>query len=313
MIRSASLPPILAPPALQLPPAPPAFSAPRRTPPPPLSLAPWEAPTTRPLPPSDNELQAVISDRFADAYAAQLDYLQHAAAGEWSCMEAEIGQLRRNAYAAQNSAAQSRAHTEQALVELDRRFCTSQALRESINLLRAEISAEANAVEASRAAIRRGELEFEQAEARFRSEATELTARCQSLASQRNTELQCAAQLEQALHEARAEHATEAQAAREQARRMELAAEAKKQAEAGIVWRDSVAEQTLRQAVAQLEADFAREREDFMKEDRQMQARIREVEREARQQNLAPAAWRALARPQVLCRLPAAPSGARVW
>merc|ERR1740130_2018357 len=101
-----------------------------------------------------------------------------------------------------------------------------------------------------------------------------MTSRCHAVSLERQLEAQCVANMEQELATARAAHEAEAQAAREQAHHCELATAATKQAKAGLAYRDSVAEQTLREAVGRPEADFSKERADFLEQDRRSFSRV---------------------------------------
>jgi len=248
----------------------------------------------------DEQLRAKISDRFVDAYAAQIGYLQHAAVEEMTRTQHDIEVLRNVAYTAQKSAAEQAMRAQMAQAELSSRAATSQALREAIQRVQEEVRAEAAAVAANHAAIRHKEQELSQTEAAAQAEARELVARCNFQAKQRQAESEKAAELTLELATAREEHIAEVQAARDEARRTEAAIAEGKQAKAGLAWRDTVAERTLKEAVERLEADFARERSDWVEQEKRSMSRLQEMQREAQRQSLGQASWRALARPQAM-------------
>jgi hypothetical protein len=243
-------------------------------------------------------LRTAIEDRFIDAYAAQISYLQHATREEMVTVESDIGRLRNIAWAAQKSASEQARRADVARAALRDREESSWDLRQALVKAQQALQAERGALEASRASLLQTQWEHAQAKTRADQEISEMTARCQAASLQRQTELQCAANMEQELATARAGREAESEAAREQARRCEVAIAQTAQAKAGLQWRDSVAEQTLREAVQRLEADFARERADFLEQDRRSLSRAQAVERQAQKEQWGATVGRALARPQ---------------
>lgn len=248
----------------------------------------------------DDPLRSSITDRFVDAYAAQIGYLQHAAAEEMTRTQSDIEVLRNVAYKAQKSAAEQAMRAQMAQAELNNRAATSQSLQEAIRRVQEELRAECAAVAANRSAIQRGEFELAEAEMQGQAEVKEMLARCNHAASCRQLESERASELTRELAAAREEHKVEVQVARDEARRAEAALVEGQQAKAGLAWRDSVAEQTLREAVERLEADFARERADWDMQEKRSMALIQDVQREAQRESLGKTAWRALARPQAM-------------
>lgn len=328
MLPTASLPaaasslssPLLLPPSLTcpiqlpMPPQSPPFREP--IPVPSVRQAPFREPlpvppvlwdtsrSSQPYPPADENLRAGIEDRFMDAYAAQIGYLQHAAQEEMITVEADIGRLRNLAWAAQKSASEQARRAEVARAALREREEESLDVRQALARAHEALRNERAVLAESRTSLERTEWEHAEATARASQEVADMQARLNAMIESRTSEQQLAVDLEQRLVTARSEREAEAMAAREQAWRGEAAVEATKQAKAGLAWRDSVAEQTLRDAVQRLEADFARERADIVEQDRRGLARVQAIERDALKEQWGATVGRAVSRPQAAANQP---------
>lgn len=266
-----------------------------------------------PFPPSDERLQSDIEERFVDAYTAQISYLQQAADKERAHVESDIAHLRRIAWTAQNRAAEQGRRADVAHAALRERELDTRLAQQALGQARGALQAESAALAASRAALQRTEWQHAETKARADWEIAEMKACYNTVALKGQAEKQVFRELEAELATARAETKVELEAAREEAMRAELASAATAQAKLGLAHRDSIAEQTLREAVQRLEADFARERADFLEQDRRALARVQTIEREAKKEQLSATMGRAITRPQaaakpIIAHAPAADS-----
>lgn len=260
----------------------------------------WDAArvAAEPFPPTDAKLASVIEDRFVDAYASQIGHLQRAAQEEMAGVETDIVRLRNLAWAAQKSASEQARRTELARAELKEREQDSFSIRQALARGRQALQEEAAALDASRNSLLNTEQEHADATVWASEEIEEMKARCHDMVARRQSEVGTAADLKVRLATAHSEREAEIQAAQDQARRAEEAILATKTAKAGLEWRDSVAEQTLREAVQRLESDFARERADYIEQDRRGLARVQAVEQEKLKEQWGATVGRAVSRPQ---------------
>jgi len=111
-----------------------------------------------------------------DAYAAQIGYLQHAAEEEMAHVEADIGQLRSLAWAAQKSASEQARRADVARAALREREENSWELRQALNEAIQGLQREREAVAASRAALANTEREIAETKARGDQEIAEMQA-----------------------------------------------------------------------------------------------------------------------------------------
>jgi len=231
------------------------------------------------LRPSDESLRATIAEKFAGAYEAQLGYLSRVAAVEQQALQRDIDGLRQVAYMAQHSAAENRMRVDAARQALGQGHTSIAAMRDAIHAAQHEANAEAAALHASEHQARQEEAMLATLQARVRDECAELSSECQTAQQRRRREEDRATELTQELARARADRSVEAQAARDQEQRAHAAAAARDEALRGLRSHEDLAVRTLKDAVARLETDFARERMDFAERDRRATAQVRELER----------------------------------
>lgn len=298
---SRLLPPFVSPSMPQLPPLREAFREPLPLPP---SLRDDAYRDPNMLPPTDEQLQSSIEERFRDAYANQIEHLQRSAEQEMSVVENDIERLRRLAYTAQNSAADHARCADVARAALREREADSRAVQYALNQAQRAFQAEAAVVHEQKASLRHLEWEYSEFKARADQEISEMKAYYNSVSLHGQAEKQMLAKLEKELAATRAETHVELEVAKEMASRAEKATAATAEAKAGLAWRDSVAEQTLREAVQRLEADFARERAEFLEQDKRSHARVQAIEREAQKEPWGALVGRAIARPQAVSSNP---------
>lgn len=155
----------------------------------------------------------------------------------------------------------------------------SQALRQALDVARAEISTEAAALAASRAALLRDEQSLADFRFRAEQEANELTRRCDAARQWHRQEEQVASLCAEQIVAKRAEKDTEARAAQEHQRREQEAIALRERALRDLHSNEEVARRTLQEAIHTLELDFQRERDDFAERDRRALQQIQELER----------------------------------
>jgi hypothetical protein len=242
-------------------------------------------------------MQSAIEERFRDAYENQIKYLQQTAQEEMATVETDIGRLRRIAWSAQASAAEHARQADVSRVALRARETDTRTIQQALYQARRALQSEMAALHGTKASLHRTEWEHAEVRAWANKEVAEMRACYEEVARKHQSEKKSLVNLEREFTTVRAEIQAEQEAAREQAKRAEAASAATAAAKASLAWRDSIAEQTLREAVQRLEADFARERADFLEQDRRSQARAQAIEREAQKE-----AWgmvgRAITRPQ---------------
>jgi len=161
-------------------------------------------------------------------------------------------------------------------------------LRETIGVVRAEISAEMAALNTSQAAQQQEEAAAATLKACAREEAAELSAMCESMRKRRIMEEERVARLQQELAAARTDRLLEAQAARGYERRAQAASVARERTLANLADHEDLAAKTLSDSIAQLEADFNRERADFQERERRATALIQEMELQVDQRRRPP-------------------------
>jgi len=214
--------------------------------------------------------------------------LSKVAAEEQRLLQTDIGTLRNVAYLAQRGAADQRQRAEAARRALGETAMESWHLRETIGVVRAEISAEMAALNTSQAAQQQEEAAAATLKSCAREEAAELSAMCESMRKRRIMEEERVARLQQELAAARTDRLLEAQAARGYERRAQAASVARERALANLADHEDLAAKTLSDSIAQLEADFNRERADFQERERRATARIQEMELQVDQRRRPP-------------------------
>eukprot|EP00928_Gymnodinium_smaydae_P087797 TRINITY_DN71_c0_g1_i2.p1 TRINITY_DN71_c0_g1~~TRINITY_DN71_c0_g1_i2.p1 ORF type:complete len:411 (+),score=92.06 TRINITY_DN71_c0_g1_i2:1021-2253(+) len=229
---------------------------------------------------SDEALRSSIAERFAGAYEAQIGHLARTAAEEKDILQTDIGALRNLAYMAQRSAIDQRQRTEQARGALHLSSQESFRLREAIRNAYAELAEQGRLLAQNKARIRTEEAASQELQERFQSEAAELAARCDLARRHRVEKEEQAKQYQRAIEEAHAERLAEAEIASEHRLRMESAEAARKRALEGLERHEDHTMRALREAVATLEGDFAKERANYQERDRRSLARIQELERQ---------------------------------
>lgn len=267
----------------------------------PLPLPPilWDAyRASDPFPPSDDKLQELIEDRFVDAYATQITHMQHVAREEMVTVEADINRLRKIAWTAQKSASEQARRTDATRAKLRECEEDTHALRQALSRTHHAIQQQAAAAAASKASLQHMERQHADAKARADKEIAEIQGIYHGVALQNQLEKQTVASLERELASVRAETQAEMRAARKEFERTKETAVALEQAKAGLAHRDKLAEETLREAVQRLEADFAHERAKFLEQDRLNLARVYAIEREAQKEQWGATVGRAITRPQ---------------
>lgn len=247
---------------------------------------------------TEDNLSSVIEERFADAYASQIGHLQHAAQEEMAMVESDIGRLRNIAWSAQRSASEQARRADVARAAIREREEDTYAVQTALKQTLEAIKMQQSTLAASRASLERTKLQHAEAKAQADQEVARMRAHYNRVALQGQAEKQTIANLERELATARTETLSEQQAAREQAQRAEAARKAVEQAKAGLACRDAVAEQTLREAVQRLEADFKRERADFLEQDRRSLARVYAIEQQAQKEQWGATVGRSITRPQ---------------
>lgn len=230
--------------------------------------------------PSDEALQATIAERFAGAYEAQLGYLSRVAATEQQQLQRDIDGFRAAAYAAQRRAAEHRSRAEAARQGLAHGTQSVAAMREALQRTRQESEAEAVAHRASQERLRHEEAALEHLQAQVREETGQLSARIAAAQRTRLQQEQRGVELRREIAEARAEREAEVAVAAANQRRAAAAGAARDVALQELRRHEDLAVRSLREAVAKLENDFARERADFELRDRRAAARLRELEEE---------------------------------
>eukprot|EP00931_Biecheleriopsis_adriatica_P011488 TRINITY_DN112578_c0_g1_i1.p1 TRINITY_DN112578_c0_g1~~TRINITY_DN112578_c0_g1_i1.p1 ORF type:complete len:272 (-),score=63.70 TRINITY_DN112578_c0_g1_i1:27-806(-) len=232
----------------------------------------------RPQPISDDALRSSIAERFAGAYEAQLGHLTRQAEQERRAIQADVQALRHFAYQTQHQAAEHRARVQAARQTLGQGTVGSQTLREALNLARSELAAEGSALVAKRAALGRDEQSVADLMQRAQREAADLTSRWEAAQQWERQEEQVASRCAEEIVAAQTERETELKAAHAYQQREREALAARERAVHDVRCQDEVAKRTLREAVQTLEADFARERNDFAARDRQLLQQIHELE-----------------------------------
>lgn len=251
------------------------------------------APQMTQFPGSDSSaLRQAIDERFANAYESQLGYLRSAALDEQGRLEFGIEAYRNMAYAAQHDAADARAKEEAARLALAQGDAASLQMKQNLDAVRTQLVAQSAALTAAKSAAQFEASQMAQAEASGREEISALRQLVSAAAARREQEQARVQELGRELADARRELAEEARMARALRQRTEAAASLTQQARAEASRRDELAVKALREAVSDLEQNFARERAEYLERDRRVAARIHELEHALGQQRLSGSALR---------------------
>eukprot|EP00747_Dinoflagellata_sp_TGD_P067826 gnl/TRDRNA2_/TRDRNA2_155458_c0_seq1.p1 gnl/TRDRNA2_/TRDRNA2_155458_c0~~gnl/TRDRNA2_/TRDRNA2_155458_c0_seq1.p1 ORF type:complete len:747 (-),score=180.58 gnl/TRDRNA2_/TRDRNA2_155458_c0_seq1:45-2213(-) len=228
--------------------------------------------------PQSEALRATIAERFVGAYQAQLDSLRRATLDEQTHLESEAARLRQVAYEAQRTAAQHQAQVRALQGTHLVRSSTGLELKKQIQAVTLMIGSRQAELASVKAAGKKEQMEAERIESDLKKQMDELRARVQAMKQRRVEEENHILQLQAELYKAREDRDKEEEAMLAHDQRAKDAEVEKIEEEAAAAMKAELAARALKEAVAKVENDLARERAAQQEHDRRNSKRLQELE-----------------------------------